>query len=141
EQFALPLRHRVKILGFTEHMDELMGAADLVVSKPGGLTSSECLARGVPMAIVNPIPGQESRNSDFLLESGAAIKINSVFTLTDRINELLLDPAKIERMRINALRAAQPKAAFAVAQSVLDRVKRNRKLAAVPAGHILPYAI
>jgi len=55
-----------------------MAVADLVVSKPGGLTTSETLARGAVMVIVNPIPGQESRNSDFLLENGAAIKITSL---------------------------------------------------------------
>ena len=54
-----------------------MAVADIVVSKPGGLTTSEMLARGAVMVIVNPIPGQESRNSDFLLENGAAIKINN----------------------------------------------------------------
>ena len=69
------------MLGFTTQMDELMAAADLVMSKPGGLTTSEALARGAAMAVVNPIPGQESRNSDFLLENGAAIKINNLATL------------------------------------------------------------
>ena len=68
----VPARHRAKVMGFTDKMDELMAAADVVVTKPGGLTSSEVLARGAAMAIVNPIPGQESRNSDYLLEHGAA---------------------------------------------------------------------
>src|SRR5690606_28699168 len=72
ERIACPSRHRRHILGFTKEMDELMAVADLVVSKPGGLTTSEALARGAAMVIVNPIPGQESRNSDFLLENGAA---------------------------------------------------------------------
>src|SRR5439155_26022149 len=76
-----PSRHRTKVMGFTSEIDELMGAADLVLSKPGGLTTSETLARGAAMVIVNPIPGQESRNSDFLLENGAAIKENNVATL------------------------------------------------------------
>ena len=66
----VPQRHRLKVLGFTDQMDELLHVADLVVSKPGGLTTSETLARGAVMVIVNPIPGQETRNSDFLLESG-----------------------------------------------------------------------
>ncbi len=66
-----PDRHKVQVLGFTREIDELMAAADVVVSKPGGLTTSEVLASGAAMAIINPIPGQESRNSDFLLENGA----------------------------------------------------------------------
>jgi len=65
-----------------------MGVADLVVSKPGGLTTSEVLARGAAMAIVNPIPGQESRNSDYLLESGAAVKINNIATLPMKLGAL-----------------------------------------------------
>ena len=81
-----------QVLGFTTQIDELMAAADLVVSKPGGLTTSETLARGAAMAIVNPIPGQESRNSDFLLENGAAIKINNVATLPYKLTQLLARP-------------------------------------------------
>ena len=72
--------------------------ADLVISKPGGLTTSECLARGLPMVIVNPIPGQESRNSDFLLENGAGVKVNHVCTLTAKINELLADTDRLTRL-------------------------------------------
>ena len=91
EQIDVPPRHRAHVLGFTTEMDELMAAADLVVSKPGGLTTSEALARGTPMVVVNPIPGQESRNSDFLLENAAAIKINNVATLPYKLNQLLAD--------------------------------------------------
>ena len=58
------------LLGFTTEMDELMTAADLFVGKPGGLTTSEVLAKGLPMVVINPIPGQEERNSDHLLEAG-----------------------------------------------------------------------
>jgi processive 1,2-diacylglycerol beta-glucosyltransferase len=65
EDFPFPPRHRVKILGFTTQIDELMAVADLVVSKPGGLTTSETLARGAGMVIVNPVPGQEERNTPF----------------------------------------------------------------------------
>ena len=59
------------LVGFTTEMDELMTAADLFVGKPGGLTTSEALAKGLPMVVINPIPGQEERNSDHLLEEGA----------------------------------------------------------------------
>ena len=66
------------MVGFTTEMDELMTAADLFVGKPGGLTTSEVLAKGVPMVVINPIPGQEERNSDHLLEQGAAIRCNNL---------------------------------------------------------------
>ena len=95
----VPARHRATVLGFTTEIDELMAAADLVVSKPGGLTTSEALARGAAMVVVNPIPGQESRNSDFLLENGAAIKANSAATLGYKVGALLADPARLAAMR------------------------------------------
>ncbi len=115
EQIEVPNRHRVKVLGFTDKIDELMGAADIVVSKPGGLTTSECLARGAAMAVVNPIPGQESRNSDFLLENGAAIKINNIATMPMKLNALLDDPRRLQTLKSNAARIATPRAAFDIA--------------------------
>jgi processive 1,2-diacylglycerol beta-glucosyltransferase len=123
---AVPARHRVTILGYTTDMDELMAAADIVVSKPGGLTTSEILARGAAMAIVNPIPGQESRNSDFLLENGAAIKINSVATLAFKLGALLADPVRIAQLKANAARLGRPRAAFDVAREALALAARAR---------------
>jgi processive 1,2-diacylglycerol beta-glucosyltransferase len=117
-----PSRHRAKILGFTEQIDELMGAADLVVSKPGGLTTSEVLARGAPMVIVNPIPGQESRNSDFLLENGAAIKVNAIATLAHKVSSLLRDQARLTSLKKNAQRLGRPQAAFEVVKRSVELI-------------------
>lgn len=114
-----PDRHLVHVLGFTDQIDELMAVADLVVSKPGGLTTSEVLARGAAMAIVNPIPGQEARNSDFLLENGAAIKINNTATLAFKVGALLRDPARLARLKENARKLGRPDAALDVARRVL----------------------
>lgn len=116
----VPDRHRAKILGYTTEMDELMAVADLVVSKPGGLTTSEALARGAAMMVVNPIPGQESRNSDFLLENGAAIKINNVATLPHKLTRLLDDPGRLALLKSNARRLGRPQAAFDVARTALS---------------------
>jgi processive 1,2-diacylglycerol beta-glucosyltransferase len=122
EAVDTPPRHRLKVMGFTDKMDELMAAADVVVSKPGGLTTSEVLARGAAMAIVNPIPGQESRNSDFLLENGAAIKINSAATLPYKLGKLLGDTRRLESLKRNARRIAKPQAAFDVARLALGSI-------------------
>jgi processive 1,2-diacylglycerol beta-glucosyltransferase len=111
--------HRVHVLGFTEHMDELLAVADLIVSKPGGLTTAEAMAMGVPLAIVDPIPGQEERNSDYLLENGAAIKINHLATLAVKVNPLLREPGRLEQMRANAKRIGRPRAAFDVVEQSL----------------------
>lgn len=115
--------HRLHVLGFTDQMDELMAAADLLVSKPGGLTTSETLARGAALAIVNPIPGQESRNSDYLLEEGAAIKINNIGTLPLKLSRLLDDPQRLARLKENARRLGRPRAAAEVAARALSWAK------------------
>jgi processive 1,2-diacylglycerol beta-glucosyltransferase len=119
----VPPRHRIKILGFTRAIDELMTAADLAVTKPGGLTTSEALACGLPLAIVYPVPGQENRNSDYLLENGAAIKINHVPTLAFKVTALLRDAEQLARLKANARRLGRPRAAFAVAEQALALVR------------------
>ena len=121
EAVRAPARHRIKLLGFTDQIDELMAAADLVVSKPGGLTTSETLARGAAMVVVNPIPGQESRNSDYLLENGAAIKANNMATLSHKITALVRNPERLAQLKANAQRLGRPRAAF-------DVVKRSLAL-------------
>jgi processive 1,2-diacylglycerol beta-glucosyltransferase len=121
-QHPRPPRHRVTILGYTTAIDELMAVADAVVSKPGGLTAAEVLARGGVLAIVNPIPGQESRNSDYLLENGAAVKIGPAATLPYKIGALLADPRRLARLKANARRLGRPRAAFAVAEKILTLI-------------------
>jgi processive 1,2-diacylglycerol beta-glucosyltransferase len=122
EAVPVPERHRAKILGFTKDIDELMAAADLVMSKPGGLTTSETLARGAAMVIVNPTPGQEYRNSDFLLENGAAIKVNNIATLAYKVTSLLREPGQLEKLKANARRLARPNAAVEVVRVALSLI-------------------
>jgi processive 1,2-diacylglycerol beta-glucosyltransferase len=113
-------RHRRKILGYSTRMHELLRAADVVVSKPGGLTTAESLASGCPMVIAEPIPGQEDRNADFLLENGCAIKVNNLSSLSYKLSWLLEDPARLARMRAAAMRCARPRAAHDVAASCVQ---------------------
>ncbi len=80
----------------------------MFIGKPGGLTTSEALACGLPLAIIQPIPGQEERNSDHLLEEGIAIKCNELTTLAYKIDRLLGDPARLAAMRRNAPRPGPP---------------------------------
>jgi processive 1,2-diacylglycerol beta-glucosyltransferase len=119
-----PDRHRATVLGFTDEMDELMAAADAIVSKPGGLTTSEALARGLAMVVVNPIPGQESRNSDYLLENGAAVKVNNLATLAYKVAGLLDPPERLARLKENARRLGRPRAAYDVVEESLKLIGR-----------------
>jgi processive 1,2-diacylglycerol beta-glucosyltransferase len=74
---------------------------------------------GLPMVIVNPIPGQEERNADFLLESGVALKANSPAHLVFKVHMLLTDPELLARMKRAALRVARPSAAYDIAEQVM----------------------
>jgi processive 1,2-diacylglycerol beta-glucosyltransferase len=114
-------KHPTHVLGFSTNMHELMAVADLIITKPGGLTTSEALALGKPLFILNPIPGQEAANSDFLLERGAAAKVNRVEDLPFRI-EKLLGSKKLVEMARAAKSLGRPQSAAAVCQEVLKRV-------------------
>lgn len=72
------------------------------------------------IVVVNPIPGQESRNSDFLLENGAAVKINNPATLPYKLTQLLRDPSRLAQLKSNACRLGKPQAAFTVARMALE---------------------
>lgn len=110
----------IKPIGFTTEMDEYMSAADIIVGKPGGLTTSEALAKGLLMVIVNPIPGQEERNSDHLLEEGVAIRCNNLPVLANKIDRLLDDGKRLAAMRANVKRMARPHAARDIVRKLLE---------------------
>jgi len=115
-------KHPTHVLGFSTNMHELMAVADLIITKPGGLTTSEALALGKPLFILNPIPGQEAANSDFLLERGAAAKVNRVEDLPFRI-EKLLGSKRLAEMAKAAKSLGRPHSAAAVCQEVLKRLR------------------
>jgi processive 1,2-diacylglycerol beta-glucosyltransferase len=112
-------RHPMKIIGFTSEMDSWMAASDLLVGKSGGLTSSEALARGLVLVVVNPIPGQEERNSDHFLEEGVAIRCNNLPALPFKIDTLLSDKERFSRMRQAVKLLARPHAASEIVSIVL----------------------
>lgn len=124
EQLVAPAGDRYRVLGFTEEMPQLLGRADLFVGKPGGLSSSECMAAGLPMVLVNPIPGQEVRNGDYLLEQGAAVRCNTAATIGWKIDEVLREPGRLQRMQAAARRIGRPDAAADVLTGLLDGPSR-----------------
>lgn len=117
--FAASARVSVKAIGFTKEMDEYMTASDILLGKPGGLTTSEALTKGLVIVIVNPIPGQEERNSDHLLEDGVAIRCNNLPALAYKIDRLLEDPQRVSLMQSNARRLARPLAAREIVSKLL----------------------
>ena len=111
--------HRLCPVGFTKEMDKYMAAADLLVGKAGGLTTSEALALALPMALIEPIPGQEDRNADHLLEAGAAIRCNNLPAAAWKIAGLVNDPPRLAKMREAARALGRPGAAAAIAEDAL----------------------
>jgi len=109
----------LKPFGYTKEMDELMTASDIVIGKPGGLTTSEALAKGLVFVIVNPIPGQEERNSDHLLEAAVAIRSNNLPTLSYKLDRLLADPQRFRSMQANSRRMGRPHAAKEIVEELL----------------------
>ena len=110
---------RLCAVGFTTEMDKYMAAADLMVGKAGGLTTSEALARGLPMALIEPIPGQEERNADHLLEAGAAIRCNNLPAAAWKIAALLDDAGRFARMGDAARSLGKPGAAARIAEDAI----------------------
>jgi processive 1,2-diacylglycerol beta-glucosyltransferase len=125
EMLTSEQRDRFRVLGYTREMPDLLGAATLLLSKPGGMTTAESLARGLPMVILDPIGGQEERNSDVLLEAGAAVKCTEVTVLNHKLYRLLDDPERIAAMRENARRLGRPDAAEAIARIVTESPPRS----------------
>jgi processive 1,2-diacylglycerol beta-glucosyltransferase len=124
EELVAPAGERYRVLGYTSEMPRLLREADLFVGKPGGLSASECMAAGLPMVLVNPIPGQEVRNGDYLMEQGAAIRCNTPSTIGWKIDEVLGEPGRLQRMREAARRIGRPHAAADVLNGLLDGPSR-----------------
>jgi len=113
------LEHRIKIHGFTERVDQFMAASDVMVGKSGGLTTSEAMARGLPMIVFQPIPGQEERNCDFLQETGAGVRVHDYEELHYRLRHFETHPEHLGVMRAAALGIGRPRSAFDVAGAML----------------------
>jgi processive 1,2-diacylglycerol beta-glucosyltransferase len=120
KQMLEPHASRFKIIGYTDKMQEFMKISDLFIGKPGGLTTAEALACSLPMIIVDPIPGQEERNSDHLLEKGCALKANELTTLAWKIDQLLDEPEHLATMRRNAGELGRPNAARTIVETLIN---------------------
>lgn len=116
---------RVRVHGFVTDVPLRMAAADIVLTKPGGLTSSEALAAGLPLLLVSPYPLHEEANATVLLENGAALRVEPVSTLGFKLRRLLEERHRLEAMRAAARRLGHPDAAHRVADAVLDELVRK----------------
>jgi processive 1,2-diacylglycerol beta-glucosyltransferase len=111
---------RVVPFGFVSNMHELMAASDLLIAKPGGLTTSEALAMGLPMVVVKPIPGQEERNAVFLLEAGAGVWAHSPSLIVYKTGLIFNDSRRLSSMKVAARSAGKPDAAANIVSVILS---------------------
>ncbi|MDI3280151.1 MAG: glycosyltransferase [Bacillota bacterium] len=110
----------MRVFGYVEEVEELMAAADLLITKAGGLTTSEALAMSLPMIIYRPIPGQEEENTRFLVHAGAAVRARNIKELSQHLHRLLTDEGARAEMKQRARAAARPEAAREAARLILD---------------------
>lgn len=118
DSMTLPDHIQLKTFPFISTIEELMEVSDFIITKPGGLSASESLAKGLPIIIFSPIPGQEERNSDYLLEAGAGVKVNSLVDLEFKLRYLIDHPGRARELRDAATRIARPNAAFTIADEI-----------------------
>lgn len=115
--------HTARVVRFVENVHELMAAADVLISKAGGVSASEALCIQVPLLIYQPIPGQEKENAAFLEREGAALSIAHIGALCDGINEIFrIDDNVAEMMKISAKHLARPDAAENIAKYILNNL-------------------
>jgi processive 1,2-diacylglycerol beta-glucosyltransferase len=120
---ATGLTHPVKVVGFVSNVFDYMQAADVLVSKPGGLTSSEALAAELPFVMLRPLPGQEERNTRYLESGGAGIRAQTTRELVHALDGLLSNAHALGAMRERARRLAKPAAAEDVAAIIRGLVE------------------
>ena len=119
EKLALESNKKIVILGFTDKVPELMSIADFVVSKPGGLTTTEILVSNVPFVIFNPVPGQEEENANFLTNNGAAVRLWDLNKAAPFFEQLLSDKFRLEHIKIMQKHIAKPNSTKDIVENVL----------------------
>jgi processive 1,2-diacylglycerol beta-glucosyltransferase len=110
----------VRVLRFVDNVNEYMHASDVLVTKPGGLTSAEALVTHIPMVLFKPLPGQEERNTRYLMERKAALRAKTAADLTRNVERLLTTPERQMEMREAMARLGRPNAAHDIAQIILS---------------------
>lgn len=110
----------VKILEFTDKIPEIMSVCDLVITKPGGLTTSESLASNLPLIIINPIPGQEEENAKFLENNGVGIWIRDTSKSYEILESVIENPEKLQKMKQNTEKIAKKHSTENICKILLD---------------------
>jgi processive 1,2-diacylglycerol beta-glucosyltransferase len=119
----LKTKKKVFCYGYVDNVELMMDAADCIVTKPGGLSSSEALAKHLPIVMINPIPGQEERNVEFMLNNGLAVNITKTFPVDEAFYQLFLYPEKLKNMAANIKLVGKPNATRDLCEFILKLKK------------------
>ena len=114
------LKKKIVLLGYAQNVSELMSVADLVITKPGGITTSEALAKKLPMLIIKPIPGQEANNTVFLTQQRAAIKVDRPAHIDSIVEDLFAHPEKLKDLASSCARIAKPASGMDIARFIAE---------------------
>ena len=114
--------------GFTHNVDVLMDAADCIITKPGGLSTSEALAKNLPIIMLDPIPGQEDRNEEFMLNNGLAMSISATFTVDEAIYQLIHHPYRIKQLKENMKFIAKPNSARDMGEFLISICEKREEM-------------
>ena len=117
-------KKKILVLPYASNIDELMDASSIIITKPGGITTAEALAKGIPMLISNPLPGQEAMNTKYLLKEGAAVKAENPIDVIILLKELLYNKHKLKNMSQRAKAISRPDSAVRVARLILELAGR-----------------
>ncbi len=113
-------KKNILVFSYANNVDELMSIADILITKPGGITTAEALAKRIPMIIVKPIPGQEANNAIYLTEKGAAIKTDEPDDINSIVEDLLASPEKLKQLAGCAANISKPSASLDIAKLLLN---------------------
>ena len=119
------LKVNLKVLGYVDNVYDYMEVSDILISKSGGITISESLAKELPMIIIFPIPGQETRNADFLTNRGAAIKIEDLSDLKPALEDLTSNREKLRGMKDATKRIRKPQACYEIARLAIGCIGKD----------------
>jgi processive 1,2-diacylglycerol beta-glucosyltransferase len=128
QKMRFPENINVNIFGFITDIHKLMDASDILISKAGGLTSSEAMAKSLPMLIVDPIPGQESRNADMIIEHGAGWKAINIANLSYKLRQILKLPSMLVNARASTHYLAKPNATTTILTDIYTLLKLQKNL-------------
>lgn len=130
KETAESVEYPVRALGFVENVYDYMHAADVLVTKPGGLTAAEALVAQIPLVLCKPLPGQEERNARVLVETGAALRTRRIEELSSVVETVLADRGLRERLLDGARRLARPHAAAEAAEMIAGLVRTPKEVVA-----------